>query len=610
MSDSKQGSADDQGRPERREQRSSGGNGAGRPASARSGSTARDGAPAKKPYGDRDNRKPYGDRDAKKPYGDRDAKKPYGDRDNRKPYGDRDAKKPYGDRDAKKPYGDRDAKKPYGDRDAKKPYGDRDAKKPYGDRDNRKPYGDRDAKPYGDRGASKPYGDRDNRKPYGDRDAKPYGDRDAKKPYGDRDNRKPYGDRDAKPYGDRGASKPYGDRDNRKPYGDRDAKKPYGDRDAKKPYGDRDAKKPYGDRDNRKPYGEAPRGGRPGGRDDQRDAPPRENYGAAELQVRPRHDDPFIPESIEARDLDKGARAELKTLSKENADWVARHLVAASELLEDDPELAHQHALSAGRRAGRIAVVRETLAITAYATGDFALALRELRTYRRISGSNDQLPLLVDSERGVGRPDRALEVGRAVDRSTLAPAVQVGLAIAMSGARLDLGQPEIALAELEIPQLDPDRAFSYSPALFSAYAEVLEELGRADEAAKWRARADRAEAALGGPAEAESIEIFEVELEEFADEADEADEAEAPVEVVDSETGAAATDEVVETEAADDAALGDAEDEPAASAGADAEDVFDGDPRDVLEDDVREVLAAIEADESEGTSGGTVPRED
>ncbi len=674
MSDSKQGSADDQGRPERREQRSSGGNGAGRPASARSGSTARDGAPAKKPYGDRDNRKPYGDRDAKKPYGDRDAKKPYGDRDNRKPYGDRDAKKPYGDRDAKKPYGDRDAKKPYGDRDnrkpygdrdakpygdrgaskpygdrdnrkpygdrdakkpygdrdAKKPYGDRDAKKPYGDRDNRKPYGDRDAKPYGDRGASKPYGDRDNRKPYGDRDAKPYGDRDAKKPYGDRDNRKPYGDRDAKPYGDRGASKPYGDRDNRKPYGDRDAKpygdrgaskpygdrdnrkpygdrdakKPYGDRDAKKPYGDRDAKKPYGDRDNRKPYGEAPRGGRPGGRDDQRDAPPRENYGAAELQVRPRHDDPFIPESIEARDLDKGARAELKTLSKENADWVARHLVAASELLEDDPELAHQHALSAGRRAGRIAVVRETLAITAYATGDFALALRELRTYRRISGSNDQLPLLVDSERGVGRPDRALEVGRAVDRSTLAPAVQVGLAIAMSGARLDLGQPEIALAELEIPQLDPDRAFSYSPALFSAYAEVLEELGRADEAAKWRARADRAEAALGGPAEAESIEIFEVELEEFADE------AEAPVEVVDSEIGAAATDEVDETEAADDAALGDAEDEPAASAGADAEDVFDGDPRDVLEDDVREVLAAIEADESEGTSGGTVPRED
>ncbi|SIN79700.1 primosomal protein [Agromyces cerinus] len=582
MSDSKKDSAD-QGRPERSEHRS-GGNGAGRPAGARSGSAPGDGAPAKKPYGDRD---------AKKPYGDRGASKPYGDRDNRKPYGDRDAKKPYGDRDNRKPYGDRDAKKPYGDRDNRKPYGDRDAK-PYGDRGASKPYGDRDAK--------KPYGDRDNRKPYGDRDAKPYGDRAASKPYGDRDNRKPYGDRDAK--------KPYGDRDNRKPYGDRDAKKPYGDRDNRKPYGDRDAKKPYGDRDNRKPYGDAPRGGRPGGRDDQPEAP-REVHGAPDLQVRPRHDDPFIPESIEARDLDKGARAELKTLSKENADWVARHLVAASELLDDDPELAHQHALSAGRRAGRIAVVRETLAITAYATGDFALALRELRTYRRISGSNDQLPLLVDSERGVGRPDRALEVGRAVDRSTLPPAVQVGLAIAMSGARLDLGQPEIALAELEIPQLDPDRAFSYSPALFSAYAEVLEELGRADEASKWRARADRAEAALGGPAEAESIEIFEVELEESADEVDE---TATPDEVVESES----VDEVDESEASDEPEAADAtaqddievETEAAAGTGAGAEADFDGDPGDVLEDDVREVLAALEADESEGTSGGTVPRED
>ena len=90
--------------------------------------------------------------------------------------------------------------------------------------------------------------------------------------------------------------------------------------------------------------------------------------------------------------------------------------------------------------------------------------------------------------------------------------MQVGLAIAMSGARLDLGQPELALAELEIPQLDPDRAFSYSPALFSAYAEVLEELGRDSDAAAWRARADRAEEALGGPAESELVEIFEVEL--------------------------------------------------------------------------------------------------
>jgi len=231
--------------------------------------------------------------------------------------------------------------------------------------------------------------------------------------------------------------------------------------------------------------------------------------------VRPRHDDPELPDDLQARDLPNEARVELKTLSKDNADWVAKHLVMAGRLIDVDPEAAHRHAVSASRRAGRVAVVRETLAITAYATGDFALALRELRTYRRISGSNDQLPLMVDSERGVGRPDRALELGRSVDRSTLPADVQVSLAIAMSGARLDLGQPEAALAELEIPQLDPDRAFSYSADLFHAYAEVLEELGRDADAAVWRERASRAEAALQQAAvldEHETIDIVEEEI--------------------------------------------------------------------------------------------------
>ncbi|SDQ74724.1 hypothetical protein SAMN04487847_2342, partial [Microbacterium sp. cf332] len=206
---------------------------------------------------------------------------------------------------------------------------------------------------------------------------------------------------------------------------------------------------------------------------------------------------PEIPETVTARDLPGAARNELKTLSKENAEQVARHLAMVAQLIDDDPELAHEHALAASRRAGRVGVVRETVAITAYATGDYALALRELRTYRRISGSDDQIAMMVDSERGVGRPDRALEVGRAVDRATLPIEVRVELAIAMSGARLDLGETERALQELDIPELDPDRAFSWSPALFAARAAVLDDLGRTDEAAVWQRRAVVAEEALG-----------------------------------------------------------------------------------------------------------------
>lgn len=237
--------------------------------------------------------------------------------------------------------------------------------------------------------------------------------------------------------------------------------------------------------------------------------------------VRAHHEAPEVPDDVTARQLDRVALNELKTLSKENAEGVAKHLVMAARLIESDSYLAHQHAISAARRAGRIGVVRETLAITAYAIEDYALALRELRTYRRITGRDDQLPMMVDSERGLGRPDKALELGRSVARASLSVPVQVELAIAMSGARLDMGNAEAALDELQIPQLDPTTAFSYSPDLFDAYATVLEELGRNEEAEQWYARAEAARDALDDDDDDEVIEVVEEELEAGADEHDE-----------------------------------------------------------------------------------------
>lgn len=238
----------------------------------------------------------------------------------------------------------------------------------------------------------------------------------------------------------------------------------------------------------------ADRPARDGGR---RDARPSIGDAAAHRGGAARHvDEPELPDDIKASDLDKAARNELRTLSKDNADAVARHLVAASRVIDDDPGEALRHALAAARRAGRVAVVRESVAIAAYATGDFALALRELRTFRRISGSDDQIALMVDSERGVGKPDRALEVGRAVDRSTLPVEAQVGLSIAMSGARLDLDDPRAALDELERSPIDLQVVHLWSPSLFEAFATVHEELGDEAETARWRTRAANAERVL------------------------------------------------------------------------------------------------------------------
>lgn len=215
---------------------------------------------------------------------------------------------------------------------------------------------------------------------------------------------------------------------------------------------------------------------------------------------------PLVPSEVTPEDLDISVLVQLKTLTAENAEMVARHLAMVSLLINDDPELAHKHALAASRRAGRLAIVHETLGLTAYAIGDFALALRELLTHRRLSGSNDQLPLIVDAERGLGRPERALEAAVGIDRSKLTVGVRINLAVALSGARLDLIQAKLAQQELEIPELSTKKIYPQSPLLFRSYAEVLRELGK--DGSEWDELALRAERALAESGE-EVFELFE-----------------------------------------------------------------------------------------------------
>lgn len=215
---------------------------------------------------------------------------------------------------------------------------------------------------------------------------------------------------------------------------------------------------------------------------------------------------PMIPPEITAEDLDISARVQLKTLSEENAEWVARHLAMTSLLIDSDPELAHKHAQAALNRAGRLAIVHETVGITAYTIGDYALALRELLTHRRLTGSNEQIPLIVDCERGMERPQRAMDAARDVDRKDLSKGVRINLAIALSGARLDMGQPELALEELEIAELSPKGIIPQSINLFRAYADCLDELGK--DSSKWTELANRAERSFAEQS-AEEFELVE-----------------------------------------------------------------------------------------------------
>ena len=194
---------------------------------------------------------------------------------------------------------------------------------------------------------------------------------------------------------------------------------------------------------------------------------------------------PSLPASIEARQLAPDVRGELITLDKATADYVARHLVAAGELLEDDPEAALEHAKAARNRAARIAAVREAVGIAAYRCGDWAQALAELRAARRMGSKSVLLPMIADCERGVGRPERAIELGKSPEAAQLTGDDADELRIVVAGARSDLGQNEQALAILSTPQLDPTRTGQTAVRLFYVYAETLLALGRKPEALHW-----------------------------------------------------------------------------------------------------------------------------
>lgn len=290
-----------------------------------------------------------------------------------------------------------------------------------------------------------------------------------------------------------------------------------GDREGDRPYrgrGERRNESPYGGRDDRggrsfRERGEerASRGGfRRDDRNDRRRGAERENRGfrrddrdrrvharkeGTAKAKRNRESLPAIPPDVTPEELDQEVRDQLRPLPRELADLVARHLVAAARALgEDEPERAYEHTKVARRFASRIGVVREAAGLAAYRAGEYADALSDLRAARRMTGSDIYLPIMADCERGLGRPERALDLIRSPEAGRLDRASAIELAIVESGARRDLGQYEAAVVTLQrLPELRDPRPRPWSARLAYAYADALADAGHEEAATDWFGRA-------------------------------------------------------------------------------------------------------------------------
>ena len=197
-----------------------------------------------------------------------------------------------------------------------------------------------------------------------------------------------------------------------------------------------------------------------------------------------RHDnEPQIPAAVKASDLDRESRAALSSLDPDNAEKVARHLVMAGSLLDVDAEEAYLHAKAAVSRAGRIGTVREACALAAYASGKYSEALREVRAARRLDGTDSLRAIEADCERGLGKPEKALEIISETDTSSYSLSDLVELVIVQAGARHDLGESDAALLVLnqflEQQQLEEPVLLAR---ILSYKADLLRELGREEEA--------------------------------------------------------------------------------------------------------------------------------
>lgn len=164
-----------------------------------------------------------------------------------------------------------------------------------------------------------------------------------------------------------------------------------------------------------------------------------------------------------------------------------------ARLLDEDPEGAYAYSRIALRLASRVAAVREAAGFAAYANQKYGEALAEFRAAKRMTGNIDLWPVMADCERGLGRPEKALDMAGAPEVHKLDKAGQVEMRLVAAGARRDMGQLDAAIVTLQSPELAANAVQPWTARLRYAYADALLAAGREDEAREWFAKAVEAD---------------------------------------------------------------------------------------------------------------------
>ena len=230
--------------------------------------------------------------------------------------------------------------------------------------------------------------------------------------------------------------------------------------------------------------------------------------------------EPKMPKGIEWSMLSTDDRERLRGLSKEHAENIGLHILAAYTLEERDPELALEHAKWVAHQASRIDFARETLAFVAYRQGDYKLALREFRTAFRMNGFLDYLPFIADCERGMGEPKKAIETAMSDDAKYLRGESKAEMFLVYAGALGDLELWNKAIEIVHTLGRFKGLAGEYRMRAVQAEQYFLEQAGRSDEAVALDQLLDKLELQYADAEEDETSDdlVIEYDMQELNDE--------------------------------------------------------------------------------------------
>ncbi|MFY1810355.1 tetratricopeptide repeat protein [Bifidobacterium adolescentis] len=230
--------------------------------------------------------------------------------------------------------------------------------------------------------------------------------------------------------------------------------------------------------------------------------------------------EPKMPKGIEWSMLSTDDRERLRGLSKEHAENIGLHILAAYTLEERDPELALEHAKWVAHQASRIDFARETLAFVAYRQGDYKLALREFRTAFRMNGFLDYLPFIADCERGMGEPKKAIETAMSDDAKYLRGESKAEMFLVYAGALGDLELWDKAIEIVHTLGRSKGLAGEYRMRAVQAEQYFLEQAGRSDEAVALDQLLDKLELQYADAEEDEASDdlVIEYDMQELNDE--------------------------------------------------------------------------------------------